>query len=203
MHQPTVLRFAETAPTSSPHLFLSWWKFTNRMGVSTPQFRFPKGSLLHWYTCSHPLPQFISCWIIPLQLFMTSRYKVGCKLIWVQKLLWIAGSRKCEAGNSLLNQLYYARNSGTVSKVIFSLANFVCLMSLNSETSHSIQLEKNCRPWASPAHNLSKRKPYSGIGLQKYMQNNSGKPKKPQVSNIETRLDCVLLYTHIRKVQSC
>lgn len=143
MHQPMVRCCLQKQLQHPPPIcFCCQWKLTNRMGVSTPQFNFPKGSLLHWYTCSHLLMQFISFWVIPLQLFMKSHYKVGCKLIWVQKLSWIAGGGRCEVGNSPLNQLCYTRNSGNVSKVIFSLATFVCLMSLNSQTGHRTWWEK-------------------------------------------------------------
>lgn len=47
---------------------------------------------------------------------------------------------------------------------------------------------------------LSKRKPYTGTGLQKHLQNDPGKPKQPQSSNLEPRLDCVLRYMQVRKV---
>lgn len=174
------------------------------MGVSTPQFSFPKGSL-HWYICSHLLLQFISFWVIPLQLFMKSRYKVGCKLIWVQKLLWIAGGGRCEVSNSLLNQLCYTRNSGTVSKVIFSLATFVCLMSLNSQAGHRTWWEKKkiveleLHQWTTfPRGNLT-----LALVCKNICRMTQVNLKSPQFSNIESRIDCVLLYTHVRKVQSC
>lgn len=50
---------------------------------------------------------------------------------------------------------------------------------------------KNLRAWTSSVNNLSKRKPYIGIGLQKYMQNDPSKPKKPPV------------FKHTNKIRSC
>lgn len=158
-----------------------------------PQFSFPKGSVRHWYTSSHLLLQFISFWVILLQLLMKSRYKVGCKLIWVQKLLWIAGGGTCEVGTSLLNQLCYTRNSGTVSKVIFSLATSVCLTSPNSQTGHRTWRGKKIaelepHQWTTfPKGNLTLALVCKNICRMSQVNLSSS-----QFSNIETRLDRVL-----------